>query len=121
MEDYEIIDLFFARRETAIQETENAGYELAIEELSECIPAAPSVEQKILGQELNEIIHTFLSGLPTEKRKLFLRRYWLLSPVKEIAREMHLSGKAVSMRLKRIREELAAYLEKEGYSEIGGV
>ena len=45
----------------------------------------------------------------------FLKRYFYVIPVREIAAKHHLSEKHTSTILSRTRKKLAAYLQKEGY------
>lgn len=87
---------------------------LALDELHDCIPAANSVEQAIDDTLLVEIFNSFLASLPTEKRKVFMRRYWYLSPIKEIALDYSISESKTKMTLLRLRNELKYILEKEG-------
>ena len=46
---------------------------------------------------------------------MFVRRYYYSDSVSDIARAMRMSGRAVSVRLFRVREKLREYLKKEGY------
>lgn len=89
-------------------------YELSIEELENCIPnnlTESEIEEHILKEKIN----TFLSKLPEKKRIVFMRRYWWLNSVSEIARDMNMSEGSVKMNLLRTREKLKEYLEKEGF------
>lgn len=87
---------------------------LALEELTECIPGANSTEEATEEALLIEVLNRFLADLSTEKRKLFLRRYWYLCSVKEIAEDFNLGESNVKMTLLRLREQLKSVLEKEG-------
>ncbi|HBI52610.1 MAG TPA: RNA polymerase subunit sigma-70, partial [Ruminococcaceae bacterium] len=49
-----------------------------------------------------------------EKQLIFLKRYWYMRTVAEIADEMRVSESKVKMVLHRTREKLREYLEKEG-------
>ena len=69
------------------------------------------LEQK----QLIETINVFLKKLPKEKRILFIRRYWFMESVKELAKDYGISETGISMRLSRIRSELKSHLIKEGY------
>ncbi len=92
------------------------GGEMAtsLEELHECIPAPTGTEQEIEHKELVRVLNEFLGRLPAERRKVFLRRYWNLSPIKEIASFYGLSESKVKMLLMRTRNALKDYLEQEG-------
>lgn len=89
-------------------------YVIALEELRECIPSMTSVEQAMEDKVLVELFNRFLEGLPLEKRKIFMRRYWYFSQVKDIASEYGMSESKVKMSLMRTRGELKEFLEKEG-------
>ena len=77
--------------------------------MSDGTEASDSVEF----EELRTAINTFLSELPEKKRILFLRRYWFLQPVKEIAKDYGITEKTASMRLARLREKLQQYLQEK--------
>ena len=82
--------------------------------LHDCIPCSDSVEQTVDDQTLIEIINSFLEFMPTETRKIFMRRYWYLSPIKEIAVDYAISESKTKMTLLRTRNVLRDILEKEG-------
>ena len=63
---------------------------------------------------IRDALNGFLGSLKTEHRKIFLRRYWYLSPVKEIAEDYSISESKVKMILLRTREKLRVHLETEG-------
>ncbi|MBQ3841102.1 MAG: RNA polymerase subunit sigma-70, partial [Ruminiclostridium sp.] len=63
---------------------------------------------------LSILLDRFLRSLDREKQLIFLKRYWYLRTVPEIAAEMHLGESKVKMSLHRTREKLREYLEKEG-------
>lgn len=87
---------------------------LVLEELAECVPGTDGTEEVVEEALLVEVLNRFLADLPAEKRKMFLRRYWYLSSVKEIAEDFNLGESNVKMTLLRIREQLKSVLEKEG-------
>jgi len=88
---------------------------LALEELQDCIPAAENVEQVADDLALVEILNRFLSMLPKDRRKIFMRRYWYMCSIKEIAEGYSISESKVKMSLLRSRNELKQLLEKEGF------
>lgn len=87
---------------------------LVLDELENCIPATADVEQIIDETALVEALNRFLASLPKETQKVFMRRYWYLSPIKEIADEYGISESKVKMMLLRSRNNLKMLLEKEG-------
>jgi len=86
----------------------------ALGELQECIPDSNKVEQTIEKKYLIEVLNRFLYDLPVEKRMIFLRRYWYLSSIQEIAKDYEMSESKVKMTLLRVRNKLKQVLEKEG-------
>ncbi len=63
---------------------------------------------------LRDTINAFLASLPAETRILFMRRYWYMSPVKQIAKDYGLPEGTVKSILSRTRKRFKDYLEKEG-------
>ena len=89
--------------------------EIALSELGEC--AAPdSVEDALEEHRLVELLNSFLAGLPKEARVIFVKRYWYLSPVRQISEETGCTEGKVKMSLHRTRKQLKQYLEKEDIS-----
>ncbi len=87
---------------------------LALDELKECVPSSDRVEQAVDNMVLVEIINSFLGDLSIETRKIFMRRYWYLSSIKEIATDFKVSESQVKMSLLRTRKKLKQIFEKEG-------
>lgn len=92
----------------------NSYYDAAFEELSECIPAALSVESELEAKELAKAINAFLSALPREDRQIFVRRYYFADSVDAIAQMLNLKSGTVGTRLFRLRGKLEKYLTEEG-------
>jgi len=88
--------------------------ELVLSELDDCVPANTSVEQETDEILLVEAINNFLSELPTVSRIVFVRRYWYLSGIKEIAEQYGMSESKVKSTLFRTRNKLKLCIEKEG-------
>lgn len=91
-----------------------SAYEVSLEELEGCIPA-PALEETVEARALGQAIDRFLDTLPPENRAIFLRRYWFGDPVRDIAAARHMTRNAVTLRLSRMRDQLRAHLEQEGY------
>lgn len=64
--------------------------------------------------ELGEIISRFLRSQKPEVRNVFLRRYWMMESVEEIANRFAFSKSKVKSMLFRTRNKLEKYLKKEG-------
>ena len=92
----------------------NSQYDLALDELEECIPSAVRVETDYEAKELSRAISRFLDTIEYEDRFCFVRRYWYADSVSDIAAATRLDRHRISVRLFRTREKLVQYLEKEG-------
>lgn len=89
-----------------------AGVESSIDELSECIPEnSLSVADDVV---LRMAINGFLASLPTRTRMIFMRKYWYMDSVADIAKAFGMSEGAVKVTLHRTRERFRKWLVKEG-------
>lgn len=83
-------------------------------ELEQCIPA-PTVEVcQISDEGFEELISSFLWKLDEDTRNVFIRRYWFLDSINQIAERFQMSESKVKSMLFRTRNKLRKYLEKEG-------
>ena len=92
----------------------NSHYDVAMEELEDCLATPAGVEEEIEERRLTEIIEAFLGSLTEENRVIFMRRYWFSDSYADIAGRVGLTKKNVSVRLTRIRRELRKYLTERG-------
>lgn len=83
------------------------------EEMERCIPDTRR-ERELESEELGKAFNNFLESLPKETRLIFLRRYWHVDTIAEIAARYGITESKVKMQLSRTRTKLRAYLEKEG-------
>lgn len=97
-------------------EKRDSRYDLSLDELAECIPAG-ALEQTVAARELGRVLNAFLATLNADNRALFLRRYWYGDSVQEIARDLEIRPNTATVRLGRLRMQLRAYLQKEGYCD----
>lgn len=63
---------------------------------------------------LRDALDAFLSSLPRQTRIIFVRRYWYMCSVSDIAKDLGLSESNVKVILLRTRNKLKQHLEKEG-------
>jgi len=89
--------------------------ELAIDELSQLIPASGTPQQTLEARELARAIDRFLATLSRDDRLIFLARYWLILSTETAARRLGFSGSKVRTSLHRSRKKLHKYLSEEGY------
>ena len=88
---------------------------LALDELAECIPDTDSGRDLGESVALRDALDNFLRRLPPRTRDLFVRRYFYLSPVAELAQVFDMKESGVTMLLLRARKKLKQHLEKEGF------
>ncbi len=88
---------------------------VAFEELQECVSGKQSVENDLIAKEALKVLNRFLETLPKENRIVFMRRYWYLDPIANIAANYGFSQSKVKTMLCRDRKQLKQMLKKEGY------
>ncbi len=89
--------------------------QLALDELADCESSSPGVEDIAIGKQAYAALNRFLEALPETERKVFMRRYFLLDPVAEIAESFHFSESKVTSMLHRTRLKLRRHFTEEGY------
>ena len=97
------------------REKRSARVEALTAELTDCLPAGGSPEEKLDAKELAGAVSAWLRTLPAEKRILFLRRYWYGDGVSALAKGLGWGESRVKTTLHRLRKGLREHLEKEGY------
>lgn len=88
--------------------------EFVLDEWSDCLPEQQSRERIVDDIALADAFNRFLASLSKEHRKIFVRRYWFMSTIQEIAEGFSMSESKVKMILLRTRRKLKEFLEKEG-------
>lgn len=89
-------------------------FDLVLDELAECADDA-DVESAVEQRESARIIREYLAALPAMERRVFLRRYWYMDRVADIAGAFDFTEAKVASMLHRTRAKLRAKLESEGY------
>lgn len=83
------------------------------DEMAQCIPDSHTVDAMISEKELASAINCFLRNLDTDKRNLFIRRYWYLDSIRDLSRMFGMTDANVKTTLHRCRKLLRQHLEKE--------
>ena len=86
---------------------------LALEELEEVVAGSDSPENEAVRKELTAALNRFLAGLTQQERYVFVRRYWYLDSLGDIAEKTGFSGSKVASMLFRLRGRLKKQLMKE--------
>lgn len=84
------------------------------DELIDCTGGREPLEQ-IQEQELVESLNHFLRDLTAERRVMFVRRYWYLDPIGDIAERCGVSESSVKTTLLRLRKKLKVHLRRDGF------
>ena len=100
------------RRNTAA--CRSCHYDVALEELENSLVSPDTPQQMLEAEELKTMLQSFLDRLSAENRVIFLRRYWFCDAYADIARQVGLTEKNVSVRLNRMRADLRLHLQKGG-------
>lgn len=72
-----------------------------------------TLDEQMAEKNLVETINVFLGNLSRKDRDIFVRRYWYLDSVKEIAKRHGTTENAVKMNLHRNRKKLLQRLRRE--------
>ena len=88
---------------------------LVLDELSQCVSQEGDPEEFAEGKQLERDISAFLKTEPVLRRNIFLRRYFYLEDLPQIAQRYDLKEANVRMMLSRTRQKLRKYLQQEGY------
>ena len=91
----------------------NAQIVALTEEMEQCIPDARR-DSKLEDREIGHMMDAFLESLPQETRLIFLRRYWHMDTIAEIAGRYAITESKVKMQLSRTRDKLRRFLKQEG-------
>ena len=67
-------------------------------------------------RRLGELINKFLGLQSREYRIVFLKRYWYMMPISEIAKDLGFTESKVKTALMRTRNALKEFLEREDFS-----
>ena len=91
----------------------NAEVVTLTQEMELCIPDT-SRDRELEAREIGKVLNAFLEDLPQQTRMIFLRRYWHVDTIAEIAQRYGITESKVKMQLSRTRAKLCTYLEQEG-------
>ena len=91
----------------------NADLVALTAEMELCLPCGEDVEGTVDEKLLMKSISDFIKALPKEQRLVFVRRYWYLDSVEQIASRLGIGQSKVKSILSRGRKRLKDHLEKE--------
>ena len=88
--------------------------EVALHELEGCLPDHRRPDEELEAGDTAALISAFLRRQPELDRVLFVRRYFHLEPLKDLAGRFGLTTGQVKSKLHRMRGRLKQELEREG-------
>ena len=88
---------------------------VVIDEIAEFVSDTDSVELEFDRKEFIRAIDDFLDSLPTEKKSIFVCRYWYFDSISDIANRCGMTENNVSVTLNRLRLKLHNYLLERGF------
>ena len=86
---------------------------VSLEDLAETLPSDRAGEQS--SHELARCLSEYLASLSKRRRFIFVCRYYCVDPPDRIAAMLGITPSAVYKELKKIKDGLRVYLEKEGF------
>ena len=95
------------------QKRAGAHTELVLDELAEALPAYDG-EDMSETLALRDAINSFLASLPKRTRIIFMRRYWYLSSIADIAQDLGMSESNIKVTLMRTRVKFKEHLDLRG-------
>lgn len=105
-------NLALNRLDWAWAQRRNAPLVSLTEEMEQCVPDRLT-ENPADSEEIGRVISDFLEAQTRENRVIFVRRYFLAEPVRDIALRLDCSESRVKSSLFRTRRALRVWLEKE--------
>lgn len=102
------------RKELTAQKRGGGAVDAVLEELHECISSGTAVDDALDELVLRDAINGFLRSQTEQKRAVFIRRYWAMEPINDIAKALGLRRGQTATILYRMRQDLKKHLEKEG-------
>ena len=92
----------------------SSGVELALDELAECVADTDAEAWNADEERLRTVINGFLASLGKRDRMIFIRRYWYISSISQIATEFGADEGNIKVILHRTRKKFREYLVMEG-------
>ena len=92
----------------------NGEVPVVLDELAECVSGHDELERRQDSAEIAAAIDSFLDELNSVERGVFMRRYWMMEPIADVANRYDISVSKTTTMLFRLRAKLKKHLMKEG-------
>ncbi len=96
------------------QKRGNTQTSCVLDEIAFCVPSGENADRITEDLVIRDCLNRFLKGLSKRERWVFMRRYWNMDAIGEIARVMGVSENYIAVMLSRLRKKLKSALQKEG-------
>ena len=87
---------------------------LALDELAECVSGGDQLGTLEDSREIVSALNSFLEKLSVVERGVFMRRYWSMESIAQVAEYYGISVSKTASMLHRLRGKLKKHLLKEG-------
>lgn len=87
---------------------------VSLEELENSISNGRLLEEAYEAKEFGKLINNYIESLDEDQKYLFMDRYYLAEPVEKTASELSIPVRVAYRELRKIREGLREYLERNG-------
>lgn len=101
-------------RENHAQKRGGGEIAVALDELSECISDRSDVAREAETLEIAAAIQRFLNTVSDTERRVFVRRYWHMEPIADLAVHFGCGQSRIKSMLHRTRIKLQKHLKEEG-------
>lgn len=92
----------------------NGEVPVVLDELAECVSGHDELERRQDSTEIAAAIDSFLDELNSVERGVFMRRYWMMEPIADVANRYDISVSKTTTMLFRLRNRLKKHFMKEG-------
>ena len=92
----------------------NGEVPVVLDELAECVSGHDELERRQDSAEIAAAIDSFLDELNSVERGVFMRRYWMMEPIADVANRYDISVSQTTTMLFRLRNRLKKHFMKEG-------
>ena len=93
----------------------NGEVPVVLDELAECVSGHDELERRQDSAEIAAAIDSFLDELNSVERGVFMRRYWMMEPIADVANRYDISVSKTTTMLFRLRNRLKKHFMKEGF------
>ena len=87
---------------------------VCLEDVADFLPDGKMIDDELEEAELSRLLNGWLEALDTERRYIFMRKYWYMDSADAIGKALGISSSAVYLRIGRMKKQLYRYLKERG-------